>query len=56
MSPPRSEGVQYATREEKKATTNSFRKNETPGPKWKCSVLNVSAGERKSDAIKNNIL
>ena len=55
MSPPRSEGVQYATREEKKAITNSFRKNETGQTRndaqlWKCPVVKVY-----SDAIKNNI-
>ena len=33
--PPRSEGVQYATGEEQRAVTNSSRKNEEAGPKWK---------------------
>ena len=32
---PRSEGVQYPTREEWRAITNSSRKNEEAGPKWK---------------------
>ena len=31
--PPSSEGVQYATGEEQRATTNSSRKNEAAGPK-----------------------
>ena len=31
---PMSEGVQYATGEEQRATTNSSRENEVPGPKW----------------------
>ena len=33
--PPRAEGVQYATGEEQRAITNSFRKNEAVGPKQK---------------------
>ena len=33
--PPRSEDVQYAAREEWRAITNSSRKNEAVGPKWK---------------------
>ena len=33
--PVRSEGVQYATGEKRKAMTNSSRKNEETGPKWK---------------------
>ena len=28
-------GVQYATGEEQRAITSSFRKNEVDGPKWK---------------------
>ena len=32
---PRLEGVQYTTREEWGAITNSFRKNEAVGPKQK---------------------
>ena len=44
--PFRLEGVQYATREEKIATTNSSRKNEEAGSKQKwCSVVDVSGGE-----------
>ena len=55
MSPPRSEGVQYATGEEQRAITNSPRKNEVTGPKQKqCSVVEVSGGER-NNAVKNNI-
>ena len=46
--PPRLEGLQYATGEEQKAITNSSRKNEVAGPKWKqCSVVHVSGGESK---------
>ena len=33
--PARSEGVQYATGEKWKAITNSSRKNDETGPKWK---------------------
>ena len=33
--PPSLEGVQYATEEEQKATTNSFGKNETADSKQK---------------------
>ena len=46
--PPRLEGLQYATREEQKAITNSSRKNEGAEPKWKqCSVADMSGGESK---------
>ena len=40
--PSRSEGVQYSTGEEQRTITNSSRKNEEDGPKWKHSVVNVS--------------
>ena len=54
--PPRLEGVQDASGEEQRAFTNSFRKNEAAGQKQKQhSVVDVSGGEIKSDAIKNNI-
>ena len=44
----RSECVQYATGEEQKTTTNSPRKNEVVGPKWKrCSIVDVSSDESK---------
>ena len=33
--PARSKSVQYATGEKWRAITNSFRKNEVSGPKWK---------------------
>ena len=33
--PPMLEGIQYATGEEQRAITNSFRKNEVDGPKQK---------------------
>ena len=50
---PRSEGVQYATREEYRAITNSSRKNEVAGPKQKqCSVVDVSGGESKVQSYK----
>ena len=46
--PHRSKGVQYATREEQRAITNSSRKNEVAGPKWKQhSVVDMSGGESK---------
>ena len=46
--PPGLEGVQYATGEEWRAITNSSRKKEAAGPKWKwCSVVDVSGGESK---------
>ena len=42
------EGVPYATGEELRAITNSSRKNEVAGQKWKwCSVVDVSGGESK---------
>ena len=45
---PRLEGVQYATGEEQRAITNSSRKNEATGPKWKwLPVADVSGGESK---------
>jgi len=45
---PSSEGVQYASGEEQRAATNSSRKDEAAGPKWKrCSVVDVSGGESK---------
>ena len=54
--PPTSEGVQYATGEKQKATTNSSRKTEVLGQirndtqLWMCLVVKV-----KSSAVKNNI-
>ena len=54
--PLRSEVVQYATGKEWRTITNSSRKNEAAGQKQKQhSVVDVSGGEIKSDAIKNNI-
>ena len=48
MSPPRVEGIQYANREEQRATTNSSRKNKVVGSKQKWhSVMDVSGGESK---------
>ena len=53
--PSRLEGVQYATGEEWKASTNSSRKNEVAEPKQKRhSVVNMSDGESKIYAVKNN--
>ena len=50
---PRSEGVQYITGEERRAVTNSSRKNEVVGPKWKWhSALDVSGGESKVPCYK----
>ena len=51
--PHRSKGVQYATREEQRAITNSSRKNEVAGPKWKQhSVVDMSGGESKVHCCK----
>ena len=45
---PRSEGVQYAPGEEWRTPTNSPRKNEAVGPKWKQhSAVDVSGDESK---------
>ena len=55
--PHRSEGVQYASREEKRAITNNCRKNGWLGQSrnntqlWMFLVVKV-----KSDALKNNIV
>ena len=52
---PRSEGVHYGTGEEQRAITNSSRKNEVAEPKQKRhSVVNMSDGESKIYAVKNN--
>ena len=54
--PSRLEGVQYTPGEEWRAITNSSRKNEVAGWKWKrCSVVDVSSGEKKSNTKKINI-
>ena len=51
--PQRSEGIQYATGEEQTAITNTSRKNEAAGPKWKQhSVVDVSADESKIQCCK----
>ena len=51
--PSRSEGIQYATGEEQTAITNTSRKNEAAGPKWKQhSVVDVSADESKIQCCK----
>ena len=48
----RLEGVQYDTgqeQDEQRAITNSSRKNEETGPKWKRrSVVDLSGGDRKA--------
>ena len=50
---PRSEGVQYATREEWRTITNSSRKNKAAGPKQKrLSVVDVSGDESKIPCCK----
>ena len=49
----RSEGVQHATGEEQRRTTNSPRKNEVAGPKRKKSlVVDVSGDESKIGCCK----
>ena len=54
--PCRSEGVPYATGVEWRAVTNSFRKKEAAGPKWKRpSVVDVSDGESKVQCYKEYI-
>ena len=46
--PRRWEGVQYATKEEQRAITNSSKKNEVTGPKQKqCIIVDVSGDESK---------
>ena len=51
--PPRSEGVQYATGEEKRAITDSSWKNEVAGPVWnQRSVVDVSGGQSKIRCCK----
>ena len=50
---PRTEGVQYATEEDRRAITNSFRKNEATGPKWKqWSVVDMTGSESKVQCCK----
>ena len=45
---PRSEGVQYVTREEWRRTTNSPKQNKMAGLKWKqCSAVDVSGDKSK---------
>ena len=52
----RSEDVQCATGLEQRAITNSSRKNEVAGPKWKWrSAEDMSVVKVKFDAVKNNI-
>ena len=51
--PSRSEGAQYSTGEEWRAITNSSRKNEAAGPKWKKRlVVDVSGDESKVQCYK----
>ena len=50
---PRSESVQYTTGKEQRAITISSRKNEAIGSNQKRhSVVDVSGGESKIDAVK----
>ena len=52
---PRLYGVQYATGEEQREISNSFRNNEVAGAKWKQrSVVDTSGGESKIWTVKNN--
>ena len=47
--PLSSEGIQYVNGQEQRAITNSSRKNEVAGPKWKRhSVVDASGGESKA--------
>ena len=51
--PPRMEGVQYITVYEQGAITNSSRKNEASGSKWKqLSAGDVSGGKSKLQCCK----
>ena len=51
--PLRLEVLQYATREEWRAITNSSRKKEAAGPKWKQhSVVDMFGGEIKVQCYK----
>ena len=51
--PPRLVGVQYAPGEDWRAITNSSRKNEAAGPKWKQrSVVDVPGGESNVQCCK----
>ena len=55
--PLRSEGIWYATGEECRAVTSSFRKNEMTGPKRKQgSVVYVSGGESKVQCCKEHCI
>ena len=50
---PRMEGVQYVTEYEQGAITNSSRKNEVSGSKWKeLSAVDVSGGKSKLQCYK----
>ena len=45
---PKSEGVQYTIGREQRTVTNSLRKNEAAGLKWKqCSAVDVFGGKNK---------
>ena len=54
---PRSEGVQYATEEEWRRTSNSPRKNEVSRPSvndaqlWMCLVMKVKSNPAKSSIV-----
>ena len=50
----RSEGDQYATREEWRTATSSSRKNEAAGPKQKrCLAVDMSGDESKIQCCKD---
>ena len=50
---PKLKGVQYVIGEEQRTTTNSSRKNEASGPKWRwSSLVDVSGDESKIPIFK----
>ena len=55
MNPPRSVGVQYATREEQKHTSKKKKKNKEVKPKYNMPVSVCLVVKAKSNAIKSNI-
>ena len=49
----RSGSIQYTTGKEQRTVTNSLRKNDAAGLKWKqCSVVDVSGGKNKVQCCK----
>ena len=55
ISGPRSESVQYATGEERRAIINISSKNEVARLKWEQHLAVTVVLKVKSDAMKNNI-